>query len=183
MNSEENLIEKQLSSEEIFDGTVLHVFRDEISLPNGNTSVRELIRHVGAVCVLPVDSEGNCFMERQFRYPLGRVITEIPAGKLDSPQEDRLEAAKRELKEETGMTAGKWTFMGYYVPAAAYSDELISMYLAQDLSFGETHLDEDEFLSVMKVPLSEMVRKVMEGEIADGKSQVLILKAARFLQC
>jgi ADP-ribose pyrophosphatase len=140
------------------------------------------VRHIGAVCVIPVTEDGRVVVERQYRYPIDQVITEIPAGKLDSRKEDRLEAAKRELAEETGFSAGKWTNMGLYYPAAAYSDEKITMYLAQDLHRGKQHLDEDEFLNVDLVPLEELVAEVLAGKITDGKTQVAILKAAMLLK-
>jgi len=183
MNREEyaGLAETQTGSEEIFDGIILHVVRDDVRLPDGSASKREVIRHIGAVCVIPVTDEGNVILERQFRYPLDEVITEIPAGKLDYESEDRLDAIKRELKEETGYTADHWIDMGLFFPAAAYSDERITMYLATGLHKGEQHLDQGEFLNVFEMPLTEAVRQVMDGEITDSKTQVAILKAARIL--
>ena len=171
--------EEYVSSEEIFSGRILHVMKDSVRMPNGDVRTRELIRHVGAVCVVPVTDDGKVIVERQFRYPIDRVITEIPAGKLDSKQEDRLSAAKRELREETGITADEWTELGEYFPAAAYSDERISMYLARGLHRGERELDPGEYLNVMEVPLEELVDDVMSGRISDGKTQAAILKAAR----
>ena len=120
-------------------------------------------------------------MERQYRYPFDTVITEIPAGKLDSKQEDRLSAAKRELREETGLTADQWTDLGAFYPAAAYSDEYITMFLAQGLHQGEQQLDPDEFLDVFRVPLEDLVQDVMDGKIPDAKTQTALLKAARIL--
>ena len=181
MDDFKNLTEVQTSSEEIFDGVILHVFRDTVSLPNGNPATREVIRHVGAVGVIPMTDDGKVIIERQFRYPLNRVITEIPAGKLDSFTEDRLSAAKRELEEETGYTAREWLDLGDYYPAAAYCDERITLYLARGLELGQRHLDEDEFLNFEAVPLSELVEAVMGGRITDGKTQVAVLKAARML--
>lgn len=181
MNKYENLKEIQTASEEIFDGVVLHVYRDEITLPNGNPSSREVIRHVGAVGILPITEDGNVIMERQFRYPMDEVIMEIPAGKLDSKQEDRLEAAKRELKEETGLTAEEWIDLGMYYPAAAYCDERLTIYLAKGLHQGKQNLDEDEFLNIEQIPLTQLVEEVMNGTIMDGKTQVAILKAAKYL--
>ena len=108
MEDFKNLTEVKTGSEEIFDGVILHVFKDTVALPNGNPAIREVIRHVGAVGVIPVTDDGKVIIERQFRYPLSSVITEIPAGKLDSFTEDRLSAAKRELEEETGYTAKEW---------------------------------------------------------------------------
>ena len=178
----EQLSEKMTSSETVYDGVLLHVVRDEVELPNGNGSVRELIRHVGAVAVIPMTEDGRAVVERQYRYPLDEVITEIPAGKLDSRTEDRLSAAKRELSEETGITADHWTDMGLYYPAAAYSDEKITMYLAQGLHLGRQHLDEDEFLNVEFVPMDELVEEILTGRITDGKTQAAILKASLLLK-
>jgi ADP-ribose pyrophosphatase len=179
---EEKLVEKKIATEEIFEGFVLHVQKDTIKLPNEKTATRELIRHIGAVCVVPVTDDGKVIVERQFRYPIDQVITEIPAGKLDSSTEDRLEAAKRELREETGYTADSWTDIGIYYPAAAYSDEKITMYLARGLHKGEQELDEDEFLNVTKRPIEELVDEIVSGKITDGKTQVAILKAYTILK-
>ena len=175
------LEEKQLEREEIFDGRILHVVRDRVELPNGHRSVREMIDHVGAVCVLPITEDGMVYVERQYRYPLGRVITEVPAGKLDSDEEDILEAAKRELHEETGLTADSWTHLGLFYPAAAYCNEVITLYLARDLHQAAQELDEDEFLDVVKLPFAELVDQVMTGRIPDAKTQTIVLKAARIL--
>ena len=179
---EKKLKEVQTGSEDIFTGVILDVKRDQVRLPNGKESIRELIRHVGAVCVVPVTEDGKVIVERQYRYPIDQVITEIPAGKLDSREEDRLHAAKRELEEETGITADRWTDMGLYYPAAAYSDEKITMYLAQGLHLGEQHLDEDEFLNVSFVPMEELVEEILQGKITDGKTQLGILKASMLLK-
>ncbi len=176
-----NLVEVKTGSEEIFDGAILHVFKDMVALPNGHPATREVIRHVGAVGVIPVTDDGKVIIERQFRYPLNQVITEIPAGKLDSFTEDRLSAAKRELEEETGYIAEEWIEIGDYYPTPAYCDERITLYLARGLQLGHRHLDEDEFLNFEAVPLSELLADVMEGRITDGKTQVAVLKAARIL--
>ena len=179
---EKKLKEVQTRSEDIFTGVILDVKRDQVRLPNGKESIRELIRHVGAVCVVPVTEDGKVVVERQYRYAINQVITEIPAGKLDSREEDRLHAAQRELEEETGITADRWTDMGLYYPAAAYSDEKITMYLAQGLHLGEQHLDEDEFLNVSFVPMEELVEEILQGRITDGKTQLGILKASMLLK-
>lgn len=179
---EKKLREVQIGTEDIFDGVILNVKRDQVHLPNGHQSVREVIRHVGAVCVVPVTGDGKVVVERQYRYPIDQVITEIPAGKLDSKEEERLSAAKRELMEETGITADSWTDMGLYYGAPAYSDEKITMYLAQGLHMGEQHLDPDEFLNVECVPIEELIEEILSGRITDGKTQVAILKAARLLE-
>ena len=182
MKDFENLAEVKTGSEEIFDGIILHVFKDTVQLPNGNPATREVIRHVGAVGVVPVTDDGKVIVEQQFRYPLDQVITEIPAGKLDSFAEDRLSAAKRELEEETGYTAKEWVELGDYYPTPAYCDERITLYLARGLTQGQRHLDEDEFLNFKAVPLADLVEDVMAGRITDGKTQVAILKVARILE-
>lgn len=178
---DKNLRETQVSSELVFDGYILHVRKDEITLPNGNPATREVIRHIGAVGVVPVTDDGKVIMERQFRYPLDAAIWEIPAGKLDSFDEDRLEAAKRELREETGYTADEWIDLGIYHPAAAYTDEKITLYIAKGLHKGQQDLDEDEFLDVYEIPLKELVDDIMAGKITDGKTQVALLKAYNLL--
>lgn len=176
MKDFEVLEEIQIDSEEIFDGQVVHLFKDTVELPNGKTGTRETIRHIGAVAVVPMTEDGKVIVERQFRYPIAQVITEIPAGKLDSKTEDRLAAAKRELEEETGFTAEEWTELGDYYSAAAYCDERITMYLAKGLKKGTRNLDEDEFLNIMAVDLEELVEDIMQGKIIDGKTQVALLK-------
>ncbi len=178
----ENLTEKQISSESVYKGRLLDVYRDKIELPNGHTSTREYIRHVGAACVVPVDADGNIIIEKQFRYPFNAVLTEIPAGKLDSKEEPHLEAALRELKEETGFTAEQMIYLGEFYPTCAYSDEIIHMYLATGLIKGEQKLDEDEFVGVEKMPLEKAVEEIMNGNIPDGKTQTAILKAYLYLK-
>lgn len=178
----ENLTEKQISSESVYKGRLLDVYRDKIELPNGHTSTREYIRHVGAACVVPVDADGNIIIEKQFRYPFNAVLTEIPAGKLDSKEEPHLEAALRELKEETGFTAEQMIYLGEFYPTCAYSDEIIHMYLATGLVKGEQKLDEDEFVGVEKMPLEKAVEEIMNGNIPDGKTQTAILKAYLYLK-
>ena len=181
MSHFENLIEVKTGTQEIYDGVVVHLYKDTVSLPNGHPAVREVIRHVGAVGVLPLTDGGKVIIERQFRYPLSRVITEIPAGKLDSFTEDSLSAAQRELEEETGYTAKEWTELGDYYPTPAYCDERITLYLARGLTLGQRHLDEDEFLNFEAVPLEALVEDVMAGRITDGKTQGAILKVWHLL--
>ena len=156
----EHLEETELSSEVKYDGALLHIRRDTVRLPNGKTATREYNIHYGAVCIIPLLENGDVLLERQYRYPLREVITEIPAGKLDAPDEDPLEAAKRELREETGATAAEWHALGLFCPTGAYSTERIYMYLARGLTFGARELDEDEFLNVFRMTLDELVDKV-----------------------
>ena len=176
--SEENLKERQVASELIFDGQILHVYRDDITLPDGNPADRELIRHVGAVCVIPVLDDGRVVMERQYRYPVDQIMLEIPAGKLNSKEEDHEEAIRRELEEETGYQADELTLLGKFYPACAYSDETIWMYLAKGLHQGSCHRDVDEFLDVELIPLKTLVQEVLAGNVPDSKTQIAVLKAA-----
>ena len=173
--------ETMISSTDIFKGRILDVKVDTIMQPDGKEGSREIIRHIGAVCVIPVTDDNKVILEKQYRYPIATLLTEIPAGKLDSADEDRLEAAKRELREETGYTADEWIDMGLYYPAPAYSDEKITMYLAKGLHKGENDLDDDEFLEVLEVPINEVVEDIVNGTITDGKTQVAVLKAAKIL--
>ena len=174
----EDLEEKQLSTEKIFDGVILHVSKDKVQLPNGHTSEREYISHMGAVGIVPLTDDGQIILERQFRYPLHDVITEIPAGKLDGPDEPRLEAARRELLEETGITADEWIDLGEYHPAAAYCSEKLTLYLARGLHMGDQKLDTDEFLNIFTVPFEDAIEDVYNGTITDGKSISAIMRAA-----
>ena len=176
----DRLKETTFSSQLVFDGKILHLYRDDIRLPNGKPAEREVIRHIGAVCVIPLLDDGRVVMERQYRYPVGEVILEIPAGKLNSRDEDHEEAARRELEEETGYCAGTMIPLGKFYPACAYSDEAIWMYLAKDLHRGNCHPDEDEFLDVELIALQDLVRQVLAGEIPDAKTQIAVLKAAAY---
>lgn len=176
MQTFENLTEIQASSREIFDGKILHVFEDTVTLPNGKQASREYLRHVGAVCIVPLLGDGRVLLERQYRYPVGEVIVEIPAGKLNYKGEDPREAAARELLEETGAVAGELVELGRFLPACAYSDEDIHMYLAKDLTFQAQKLDDDEFLNVFAVPLEDAVCDVLSGKIPDAKTQTALMK-------
>ena len=178
----EHLEETELSSEVKYDGALLHIRRDTVRLPNGKTATREYNIHYGAVCIIPLLENGDVLLERQYRYPLREVITEIPAGKLDAPDEDPLEAAKRELREETGATAAEWHALGLFCPTGAYSTERIYMYLARGLTFGARELEEDEFLNVFRMTLDELVDKVLAGEIPDAKTQAAALRAKLMLE-
>ena len=174
-----HLEEKQISREEIFCGVALHVVKDEILLPNGKRSVREISLHNGAAAIIPILPDGRVVMERQYRYAHGQVLLEIPAGKLDTPDESPIAGARRELLEETGITAGKITPLGEIITAPALLNEVVHLFLAEDLTVGKRKLDEGEFLDVEYIPLDDLVNMVMKGEITDAKTQIAILKAAR----
>lgn len=169
--------EKTLSSKLIFDGKVLHLHVDDILLPNGSTGFREYCTHNGAVCVIPITSNGEVICVRQYRYAVGKALIEIPAGKLDSINEDPDDAVRRELREETGAISGKLTYLGLYYGSPALINEKIYMYLAEDLTFGDCDPDDDEFLEVIKIPLEELVDMVLRGDIEDGKTQSAVLRA------
>ncbi len=172
-----DLFEKTLSSKNIFSGRIFTVTDDEIELPNGKKAKREVVSHSGGVCVLPLDNDGNIYLVKQFRYPYKEVILEIPAGKKEK-NEEPLECGKRELLEEIGATSEKITNLGELYPTPGYCGEVISIFLAENLSFSMQNLDEDEFLEVVKMPFVKALEQVLEGEIKDSKTQVAILKTA-----
>lgn len=171
-----HLEEKTLTSEQKFDGKVVKLYVDTAELENGEVVNREVIRHPGGVCVLPLDENGNVLFVRQFRYPHQQVLLEIPAGKLEYG-EKHYDCGLRELKEETGCTCDSYEYLGSLIPTPAYCGEVIHMYLARGLHYGEQKLDFDEFLDVTRIPLDKAVEMVMNNEIADSKTQIALLKA------
>ena len=171
-----NLEEKQLKAEYLYKGRIINVRRDEAELPNGMTALREVIEHPGGVCVAALTDENEVLMVSQYRYPYSEVIMEIPAGKRDSKDENPLECGIRELKEETGAVAEKFIFLGELYPTPGYCGEIIWLYAATGLNFGEQNPDEDEFLTVQKIPLEKAVDMIMSGEIKDAKTQTAVLK-------
>lgn len=174
------LFEKTLDQISKFEGRVIHVHVDTVELPNGRTSTREIVNHPGGVGILALDQDNNVLVVRQFRYAFGRILLEIPAGKLERG-EDPYEAAMRELKEETGASCEKLVSLGELYPTPGYCDEIIRLYLARDLSWGDMHLDDDEFLTVGRVPFQEMVDRILAGEIRDAKTCAAVLKAKLLL--
>lgn len=174
---DQDLTERLASRELIYDGKIVHLEKWKVLLPNGKYATREIVRHVGAVAVVAVDGEGRAWMVRQYRAPLGRIMLEIPAGKLDSREEDPLSAAKRELREETGLNAARWEKLAEVVTTPGFCDERITVYLATELSAGAAQPDEDEFLDAERIPLSELYEKIARGEIHDGKTLIGLLTA------
>lgn len=176
-----HLVEKKLGSTELFKGRLLHAFRDEVSLPGGTVATREYVVHPGAVMVVPLleDANGNLqvVLERQFRYPVGRVMIEFPAGKLD-PGEDCFACAQRELREETGFSASQWAHAGVLHPLIAYSTEFIDIWFARGLQGGQRSLDEGELLDVFVANPAELLDWCRRGLVTDGKT----LTAALWLQ-
>jgi ADP-ribose pyrophosphatase len=175
-----DLTETELSSETVFQGSLLHVKRDQVRLPNGNETGREYIVHPGAVLVIPVLDDGRLVFERQFRYPLRKVFIELPAGKID-PNEDKLITGQRELLEETGYTAREWRHLAALHPCIGYSDEIIHIYLASGLQAGDHCRDHDESLEVFTLTLDEAMRALRSGEITDGKTMIALFWAEKHL--
>jgi ADP-ribose pyrophosphatase len=169
-----DLTEHQLSSEQVFDGVLLKVYRDRVRLPDGSESGREYIRHPGAVAIVPLFDDGRVLLERQFRYPHRREFIEIPAGKID-PGEPGLATAKRELLEETGYRAETWTRIGVVHTAIAYTDEAIELFTARKLTLSERKLDEGEFLEIFSVPFGEAIAMIRDGRITDAKTVAALL--------
>ncbi len=170
------LTEKQLTKEYVFNGKIINVRRDTALLPNGATAFREVVEHNGGVCVAALTNKNEVLFVKQFRYPYMEEIYEIPAGKRDSINEDPLECGKRELKEETGATAKKFIPLGELYPTPGYCGEIIWMYAALDLDYGDCDPDDDEFLEVKKIPLETAVEMIISGKIKDAKTQAAILK-------
>lgn len=177
-----HLWETPVSTELIYDGEVVHLYKDISTLPNGEQAMREYIRHIGAICVLPLTKEGEVICVKQYRYPFADVLLELPAGKRDTFDEDPNETVVRELREETGAVSGKLTYLGVCYPSPAILDERMYMFLAEDLTFGETDRDEDEFIDVVRIPFAKLKEMVLAGEIPDAKSQLTVLRAAAVLE-
>ena len=164
--------EDTLSSELVYTGDYLKVYRDTVSLPNGASSYREYLKHPGAVMIIPVFDNGDVLVERQYRYPMRQVFVEFPAGKKDAG-EAPLETAQRELLEETGYTAQNYTHITDIHNALAYCDEVIHFYIAEDLhDSGQQKLDDNEFVQVMRVALVELMNWIRQGWVPDVKTQL-----------
>ena len=175
-----NLKETCLSSEHIYKGEFLDVWKDKVELPNGKTSSREYIKHPGAVVIIPVLPDGKIGLIRQYRYPMGMEQIELPAGKLDK-NEDHLDTAKRELEEEIGYRANSMKEITEIHPCIGYSDERMWIYLSEGLTYIKTNQDLDEFVELMPTELSNSVEMVWSGKITDVKSIIGILWANRLL--
>jgi ADP-ribose pyrophosphatase len=167
--TDDHLIETLVDSQPLFDGSFLKARRDTVRLPDGKSASREYIVHPGAVVVIPLLDDDHVLVERQFRYPVKRVMMEFPAGKLD-PGEDPQVCAKRELLEETGLSGGEWAYAGAMHLAIAYSTEIIHIFFARKLIAGPQQLDADEFLEVRPMPVQELFDACRQGGITDAKT-------------
>ncbi len=175
-----DLTEHCISSQTIASGGMLTVKRDQVRLPNGNTSQREFVTHPGAVVVVPLLPNGHVILERQFRYPLHQVFIELPAGKIDAGEEVLI-TGQRELLEETGYSASDWVKLGHQHPCIGYSNEVIHMYLARGLSAGTHQRDADESLEVFDISFEDCLKLIHTGEITDGKTIVALFFAEKYL--
>ncbi len=173
-----DLTEKQISSDQLVDGALLKVYRDRVELPDGSTSVREWIDHPGAAAVVPLFEDGQTLLVRQFRYPPRRTFLEVPAGKIDKGGEAPEVVAARELEEETGWRARRFTHLGSTYPCIGYSDEVIHFYLARDLERGRQNFEDGEFMEVKRLPFDEVFAMARRGELLDMKTITALFFAA-----
>lgn len=176
LSADDIIEEKTISSDEIYNGKVIRVTRDTVSVPGG-TAYREIVHHHGGVCCGALNDRGEIALVSQYRYAYGRIVTELPAGKLEQGEQP-FDAIKRELREEIGAEGRNWRFLGRLYPSPGYDNEIIWLYTCDIDSIGDTHFDDDEQLAEQYLPLEEAVRLVMNGDIPDSKSQTIILKLA-----
>ncbi len=174
--------EKIIDGQREYTGVVINVEHWNVELPDGRSALREVVLHKGASAVVPVDGNGKVAMVRQYRTPLKRVTLEIPAGKLDFAGEDPFEAAQRELREETGLTAQKWRKLNALRTTPGFCNETIHMYLAQGLSMGQTDFDDDEFINLEWIPIDDLCDRILRGEIEDSKTIAAILMTREILR-
>lgn len=175
------LIERKQQSEQIYKGRLLDVNIDHVLLPDGTTSTREWIRHPGASAILPVYENGDILLLSQFRYPMSQIFYEVPAGKIDEG-EDPLQTAIRELAEESGLRAGTMRYVGHFYPSIGYTDELIHIYAAWNLTQSESRTDDDEFLLPERMPFREALKMVGDGIISDGKTIISLYRVWKWWQ-
>jgi len=168
-HTDDHLREQTVSRTDLLQGHFLHVVRDTVRLPSGRDATREYVLHPGAVMVIGLLDDGQVVLERQYRHPMGQVMLEFPAGKLDAGEGSRA-CAERELREETGYRAREWAFAGRLSPTVAYSDEIIDIWFARGLTAGDRQLDEGEFLDVISATPQAVLEACRDGAIIDGKS-------------
>ncbi len=175
------LTETRLSGKDIFNGKILHVIHDEVALEDGTKAMREVVRHPGGVCVAAIDNDNNLLFVRQFRYPYGEVVLELPAGKLEKGSTP-LENGKRELLEETGAVGYSYISLGQVYPSPGYTDEIIHLYACRIKEEAEAQPDAGEFLNVERIPMLKAAEMVLNNRVFDAKTQIAVLKTAALLQ-
>lgn len=168
--------EKKIKSEMVYRGAILNLRRDTVTALKGQ-AYREVVEHNGAVAVVPLTEDGKVIAVKQFRYPVGRAVLEIPAGKIDDGETETLTAAKRELREETGYQAEKFHYLGKISPSVAYTEEVIHLYAATGLTPGETEFDEDEAIEIEEYPFETIYKMAAEGQIVDAKTIAALFMA------
>ncbi len=169
--NDDHLIEVRLDGEDVYRGKLLHVRSDRVRLPDGTEATREYIVHPGAAMIIPILPDGRLLMERQYRYPIGEVMLEFPAGKLD-PGEELLATAQRELLEETGWRAAKWERLATVHPIISYSTERIEIFLATDLTEDQARLDAGEFLETLAIDFADAFARMKAGGVTDVKTML-----------
>jgi len=175
-----HLVERTVESKELLKGVFLHAFRDQVLLPDGSQTQREYVVHPGAVMVIAILEDGQLVVERQYRYPMKKVMLEFPAGKLDAG-EDSLHCAQRELREETGYQAREWAYAGVLHPVISYSTEFIDIWFAKGLTLQERHLDAEEFLDVLTASPDQLLEWARDGLLTDAKSLTGLLWLQNYL--
>ncbi|MEX0685244.1 MAG: NUDIX hydrolase [Balneolales bacterium] len=170
-----NLIERKLSSEKVYAGELLHVFKDKVQLPDGGLAGREWIKHPGASAILPIFENGDVMLVKQFRYPLSQIFYEVPAGKIDQDEPPGITAV-RELEEETGLICEHISYVGHFHPAIGFTDEVIHFYVAWGLAESKQNVDADEFVQLVRMPLYEVIAMIENGQITDGKTMACIYR-------
>ncbi len=173
--------EKIISSEPIYEGKLVKLYRDTVELPDGNRADREIIKHPGAVAMVPLLPGGDVLLVRQYRTAARRILLEIPAGTLE-PGEDPLIAAARELQEETGYKPSTLVRLGSQYTAPGYTTEIIYLFIATGLEAARLDADDDEFIEVVRLPFDTALKQVIAGEIPDSKTQVALLLTAEYLK-
>ena len=179
---DKRLHEEIIGRKEVFRGALVRVEHWDARLASGRTALREIVKNYNAAAIVPVDADGCVTLVRQYRAAMGEIMMEIPAGKKDSPDEDALVCAKRELEEETGLRAENWRLLSEARMSPGFLTERVSIYLATELSQGQDHPDEDEYLNLVRMPLDEAVERVRRGEITDAKTVIGLMMAADYLK-
>ena len=167
--------EKTLNSQMVYDGRIVKVYKDDVELADGHKSFREVVRHSGGVVIIAFKDKNTILLVKQYRYPIAKTVLELPAGKLEKG-EDPKEAGIREFSEECGAEAEIFESLGEIYPSPGYCGEIIRLFYAKGITYGKQHLDDDEFLDVIKMPINEVITKIMTNEIKDSKTIAAVFK-------